>query len=164
MTIRLRLNPLNSLVPFAGLRHEIFLKLVGFGHKGVRIGGCRFLGRDIGPSLGILPVHLEPFFEARLRVRLDGVHWAFRLAHPAIDALVGVDHQHIGALIEAIHGANFNAVGIFAFDAYFGDDISHRSHTFSGPNSAHSLAPEGRQSRPRKALPITIAPAAQGEP
>ena len=111
-----------------------------------------------------MPVDLQPVVEARLGVGLDGVHRAFRLANPAIDAFVGVNHQHIGALVEAVHGADLDAVGIFAFDADFGDDVSHRSHTLSGPSPARILAPEGRQSRPRKGLPITIAPAAQGEP
>jgi hypothetical protein len=36
-----------------------------------------------------------------------------------------MDDQHVFALVEAVHGANFNAIGIFAFDAGFGDDVSH---------------------------------------
>jgi hypothetical protein len=31
-------------------------------------------------------------------------------AHPAIDAFIGVDHKHILALVEAVHGAHFDAV------------------------------------------------------
>jgi hypothetical protein len=36
-----------------------------------------------------------------------------------------MDHQHVLALVKAIDGADLNAVGIFAFDAGFGDDVSH---------------------------------------
>ena len=40
-------------------------------------------------------------------------------------ALVGVDDQHVFTLVETVHGADFDAVGIFAFDAGFSDDVSH---------------------------------------
>jgi hypothetical protein len=36
-----------------------------------------------------------------------------------------MDDQHVLALVKAIHGADFDAVGIFAFDAGFGDDVGH---------------------------------------
>jgi hypothetical protein len=36
-----------------------------------------------------------------------------------------MDDQHVLALVEAVDGADFNAVGIFAFDAGFSDDVSH---------------------------------------
>jgi hypothetical protein len=36
-----------------------------------------------------------------------------------------MDDQHVLALVEAIHRADFNAIGIFAFDAGFRDDVSH---------------------------------------
>jgi hypothetical protein len=36
-----------------------------------------------------------------------------------------MDHQHVVAFVEAVYGADFNAIGIFAFDAGFGDDVSH---------------------------------------
>jgi len=69
--------------------------------------------------------YLEPFFEAGLGVRLDGVGRTFGFAHPAIDAFVRMDHQHVLALVEAIDGADLNAIGVFAFDAGFSDDVSH---------------------------------------
>ncbi len=49
----------------------------------------------------------------------------FRLADPAVDTFVGMDDEHVLALIEAVHGADFHAVGIFAFDADIGDDEGH---------------------------------------
>jgi hypothetical protein len=36
-----------------------------------------------------------------------------------------MDHQHVLALVEAIDGADLNAIGVFAFDAGFSDDVSH---------------------------------------
>ena len=56
---------------------------------------------------------------------LDYVGGAFGLANAAVDALVGMDDQHVLALVEAVDGADFNAIGIFAFDAGFSDDVSH---------------------------------------
>lgn len=46
-------------------------------------------------------------------------------SHTAIDAFIGMDHQHVLPLIEAIDGENRNAVSIFAFDAVFGHDVRH---------------------------------------
>jgi hypothetical protein len=36
-----------------------------------------------------------------------------------------MDNQHVFALVEAIYGANFHAVGIFALDAILCDDVGH---------------------------------------
>jgi hypothetical protein len=36
-----------------------------------------------------------------------------------------MDHQHVLALVEAVDGADLNAIGILAFDAGFSDDVSH---------------------------------------
>jgi hypothetical protein len=36
-----------------------------------------------------------------------------------------VDHQHVFALVETVHGADFHAIHVFAFDAVLGDDIGH---------------------------------------
>ena len=102
------------------------------GHKGVGIWRGRPFDRDIRPGFRILPVDLQPPVEFRLGVRLDGIDRAFRLAHPAIDAFVRVNHQHIGALVEAVHGADLDAIHILALDANFGDDVSHRSTRFRG--------------------------------
>jgi hypothetical protein len=36
-----------------------------------------------------------------------------------------MDHQHVVALVETVHRADFNAIGILAFNAGFSDDVSH---------------------------------------
>src|ERR1700730_17841487 len=116
--------PLRS-VASAGLRRKIFLEFPfhAFEILGVR-RGFLFLG-DIRPALGVFGVHFEPLLQTGLGVRLDGVSRALRLTDAAIDALVGMNNQHVVALVKAIHGANFNTVSVFAFDAGFSDDVSH---------------------------------------
>ena len=83
------------------------------------------LNCDVGPFRGVFGIDLEPLVQTGLGVRLYGIGWAFRLAHPAINALVRVDDQHVFALIEAIYWANFYAIHIFAFNAVFSDDVGH---------------------------------------
>jgi hypothetical protein len=36
-----------------------------------------------------------------------------------------MDDEHILALVEAIHGADFDAVHVFTFDATVVDDVGH---------------------------------------
>src|ERR1700720_2316729 len=89
-----------------------------------------FVGYPL-PFLGVFSVDRQPLLDAGLGVGLDRVDRAFRLADPAIDAFIGVDDQHIFALVEAIHGADFDAVHVFAFDAIVVDDVGH-IHTLNG--------------------------------
>jgi hypothetical protein len=49
-----------------------------------------------------------------------------------------MDDQHVLALVEAVHGADFDAVHVFAFNAIVVDDIGHL-HTLNG--LFRSLAP-----------------------
>src|SRR5580704_4082492 len=107
------------------LRRKIFLELAVYALKLLRFGRRILLLGDIRPTLGILRIYLEPLFQPRLGVRLDGIGRAFGLAHAAIDAFVRMDHQHVVALVEAVYRADFHAIGIFAFDAGFSDDVSH---------------------------------------
>src|SRR6516225_10488269 len=88
--------------------------------------GRRFLlDRNIGPYLGVFRVDAQPLFEARLGVRLDRIDRTFWLANPAIYAFVGMDDQHVLALVEAIHGADFHTIHQLTFDATFIDYIRH---------------------------------------
>src|SRR4029078_10019801 len=157
--------PLNSLisVAFARILAEILREFVWLGHKCVGIRRGRLLGRNVRPALRILPVKFQPFVEIWLGIALDRVDRALRLAHAAVDALIGVDNEHVLALVKTVHGAHFDAIGVLTRDETFGDDVSHRFHTFWGPTQPRSLPSKGRPSRPRKGLPITIGPSAQGE-
>src|ERR1700722_22873 len=100
-------------------------ELIGNVLEAVGVRRRRPLARDVGPGFGILRVGFEPFLGLRVAVRHDRLDRAFGFAHPAIDAFIGVDHQHVLALVEAIDRANLDAVEVFAFDAGFGDDIGH---------------------------------------
>jgi hypothetical protein len=44
-------------------------------------------------------------------------------AHAAIDAFVGVYHEHVLAIVEAVDRTNLDAIHVPAFDAIFGDDL-----------------------------------------
>jgi hypothetical protein len=116
------------LVAFPGFGTEILGEFIGFADKGVSVGRCWLLGRNVGPGFGILAVEVEPPVEIRLGVGLDRVDRALRLADAAIDALVGMDDEHVVALVEAVDRANFDTIGVFALDANFSDDVGHRSH------------------------------------
>src|SRR5207249_3012727 len=128
----LRATPLNRaathavLFAFAGLGSEVLFELVGLILVLVRVRRRGALAGDVGPLHGELGVHLQPLLGLAVRVRDDGVRRALGLAHAAVDAFVGVDHQHVVALVEAVHGADLHAIHVFALDAIFGDDVGHR--------------------------------------
>lgn len=50
---------------------------------------------------------------------------AFRNARFAIDTLFGVDVEHLISLVEALYGANDDAIGVFASRARLGNNVSH---------------------------------------
>jgi hypothetical protein len=54
--VNFRINAL--LVTLTRVRAEIFGKLVRHAHKGIGVGRCRLLLRDVGPNLRILPVQV----------------------------------------------------------------------------------------------------------
>ncbi len=47
----------------------------------------------------------------------DGLGRAFGFTEGAVDAFVWIDHQKVGTFVEAVHRANFHAIGVLAFDA-----------------------------------------------
>jgi hypothetical protein len=40
-----------------------------------------------------------------------------------------MDHQHVLAFVETVHGANFHAIHVLAFDAIVGNDVGHLGST-----------------------------------
>ena len=70
--------------------------------------------------------HADKFLGARLGVGLDRIDRAFRLAHTAIDAFIGVNDEHVLALVEAVHWADLNAISVFATNTALVDDIGHK--------------------------------------
>jgi hypothetical protein len=87
-------------------------------------GGIAF-DRNVRPFGGIFSVDFEPLVEAGFSVGFNRVSWAFRLTNATVDAFIRVDHQHVFALVKAVHGADFHAIHIFTFDAVFCDDVGH---------------------------------------
>src|SRR6266568_1002447 len=94
----------------------------------VGVLGSGFGVRDHGPDLGELGVQCGEFLLLLGHVFLgrDRVHGTLGDADRAIDALVRVYHKHVRPLVEAIDGADIHAVGVFALDAAFHDDVGHR--------------------------------------
>jgi hypothetical protein len=60
--------------------------------------------------------------------RVNSFDRTFGLAQCAVDTLFGIDNKKIRAFVEAVHGADLDAVGQFALDAGFGDDKSHAGY------------------------------------
>jgi len=102
---------------------------------GVCVGKGRSFGCEVRPFIRLLPIQLEPFLQAGLWIGFDGIDGAFRLAHAAVDALVGVNDEHVLAFIETIDGAYLDAIGVFALDAFVVDNIGHAFVSCSEPAS-----------------------------
>jgi hypothetical protein len=56
---------------------------------------------------------------------VDGVHGALRNADRAVDALVWIDGEKVGAFAEAVDRANVHTVGVLTLDTGFGDYVRH---------------------------------------
>src|SRR6478609_5080902 len=133
--IRVKRKAVSGSVAGAWGRRKKLLEFTFHALEILGVGRGFLLLGDVGPALGKFGIHLQPFFQAGLGVGLDGVGRAFGFAHAAVDAFVGMDDQHVLALVETVDGADLNAVGIFAFYAGFSDDVSHprlRNDRFSG--------------------------------
>jgi hypothetical protein len=87
------------------------------------VGRRCFFDRNVRPDSRVLRIQRQPFLKPWFGVRLDRVDWAFRFAHTAIDAFIRVDHKHVLALVEAIHGTHVDAVHGFAANAALVDDV-----------------------------------------
>jgi hypothetical protein len=107
----------------APLWRKIFFKFVRdvFPFLGVWRGIV--LDRNIRPSLGVLGIDTQPLLDPRLGIRLDRIYRAFRLANPAVNALIGVNDEHVLTLVEAVYWTHFDAVHVFALDAALVDDV-----------------------------------------
>src|SRR3546814_13755825 len=63
---------------------------------------------------------------------IDRAYRAFGHAQGAVDAAFRVDDEEIRALVETVHRAHFDAVGVLAVDAVYGDDVGHGAPGRSG--------------------------------
>ncbi|KFC50082.1 hypothetical protein DK37_21610 [Halomonas sp. SUBG004] len=64
--------------------------------------------------------------------RLSRTLW---LTQRAVNALVWVNDQEVGAFVEAVDRANFHTVGVFALDAVLGNDKRHLAIPLARPRS-----------------------------
>src|SRR5476649_1381337 len=93
----------------------------------LRVGGRGLALDERLPHLGELGVERDEVFLFRGHVVLgeDRLDRAFRDAQRAIDALVGIDDQHVRAFAKAVDRAHVDAVGVLALHAGFGDHVRH---------------------------------------
>ena len=94
-----------------------------------RIGivGRRNARGEYRPQWRKFGIDLQEFLLSGRHVvfREDRVGRALGHAQRAVDAFFRVNHQEIRSSVEAIDGADFNAIGVFALDAIVGDDVGH---------------------------------------
>jgi hypothetical protein len=109
-------------VALAWIWREV-LKLIRLPLPFFPVCGRIVLDRDLRPNLRIFCVEWQPLFQPRLGIRLNRIDWTFRYTQAAINAFVGMDDEHILALVEAVHGAHFDAVHNFAANAAIVDDV-----------------------------------------
>ena len=95
-------TPSKLSITAARIRRKQF-GLVGLAFPLISVGWRLALYGDVRPYLSVLGVDLQPLLKAGLRVRLNGIDRAFRYAHPTVNAFVGVDDEHVLALVEAVH-------------------------------------------------------------
>lgn len=114
-------------VSFTGIRREEFFKLAFHTLKVLAVCRAFAIYSDVWPLFGILRIYLEPLFKIRawLCVRFDRIGRAFGFTHATVNTLVWMDNQHVFTLVETINRANFNAIHIFALNAFIVDDIGH---------------------------------------
>jgi hypothetical protein len=115
-----------ALVALARIWREI-LKLIRLTFPFFGIYRRVAFDRYIGPGFCVISVELEPLLGSVLGVGLDRFDRTFRLTYPTIDAFVGMDDEHVFALVETIDGAYLHAIHQLALDAGFIDDISQMS-------------------------------------
>src|SRR6516164_8785911 len=100
----------------AGLRAEVLLVFVGDTLPVVGVGRIRLLAGDVRPTRGIFTIQLEPALGFALAVGNDRLDRAFRFAYPAVNTFVGVDDEHVLALIKAVDRTHFDTIHVFAAD------------------------------------------------
>jgi hypothetical protein len=58
---------------------------------------------------------------------IDGIDGTLGNTDRAVDALVRVNGEEVGAFAEAVYGANIHTVGVFAADTGFRNNVGHDS-------------------------------------
>lgn len=84
------------------------------------------LGADNRVVFGFLVLFDPDFVLGWIRhVREDRFNRTFRQTGIAIDADIGIDQKQIRPFVEGLNRANRGAIGVFAFNTRFGNDVCH---------------------------------------
>jgi hypothetical protein len=92
------------------------------------IGRQRLLGIvDHGQAGGALLIDLDPLLKlvGQLSIVVNGLHGTLRYASTAVDALLGIDVEHVFVGVKAVDGAHRHTVGEAALAAVVGNDEGH---------------------------------------
>ena len=93
------------------------------------VGICRRrnLRVDHRPQRRQLSVDLHEILQSGRDILFeeDGVGRTLGNAQGAVDALLRVNREEVGALVKAIDRTHYDAICVFALDAIVGDDVSH---------------------------------------
>ena len=89
----------------------------------LRVGRGRFFDLNIWPNFRVFRVQRQPFLKPWSGIRRNGIDGTFRFANATVDAFVGMDDEHVLALVEAVHGAHGDAVHGFAANAALVDNV-----------------------------------------
>src|ERR1700737_2621818 len=84
----------------------------------------RFFDRNIWPDFCVFRIQRQPFLKPWFGISHDGIDGTFRSANATVDAFVGMDDEHVLALVEAVHGAHGDAVQGFAANPAIVADVS----------------------------------------
>src|SRR6201982_1842623 len=139
---------LSASITRAGIWREV-LEFVRLPLPLLRVGRGRFFDRNLWPDFRVFRIQRQPFLEPRVGVGFYGVHRAFRHANTAVNAFVRMDHKHVLALVETIHGAHLDAVHDFAANAAVIDDVGQSRVLSTNRSVARARAPD-RGARLRK--------------
>src|SRR5262249_16757534 len=132
---------------------EKYRSLSAFPSHSFQSGGGT-LDRNIWPDFRVFRVQCQPFLKPWFGISLDGIDGTFRFANATVDAFVRMDHEHILALVEAVHGAHRDANHGFAANAAF---VDHQSQ-FSTPNAleAPNLSKKSRTVHSTQSEPVLL--------
>ena len=91
------------------------------------ISGGVFLFSNVWPYLGEFGIDLEEYFLSfgDLIFCEDCAYGTLRLTEGAVNALIWVDHEEVGAFVETVYRTNLYTVCVFALDAVVADDKGH---------------------------------------
>ena len=94
--------------------------VIGIGQMFFHAGDAWPVFREIGIDLNKLHLVFRQIFFG-----VDGIDRTFWDTNRAVDALIGVDDQEIGAFTKTVNWANVYTVSVFALDAGLGNYVCH---------------------------------------